>query len=198
MRLLLIGPPGCGKGTQGACIAEMYGVAHIAAGDILRAEVADGTVLGRRVAAYLKAGELVPDDIILDMVMPRVQAAAESTGYVLDGFPRSIGQAIEARRIAEENDFALRIAVYLTSPTDVLVRRLLKRAEIEGRSDDTADVIEHRLTVFAEATQPLLALYRERGLLHEIDATLPPAEVTAAIRDVLPALVRAGVTPDGT
>jgi adenylate kinase len=121
MRLLLIGPPGCGKGTRGARIAEQYGVEHIAAGDILRAEVTSGTTLGTQIADYTNAGELVPDNVILDVVMPRVLAAAESTGYVLDGFPRSMGQAVEARRIAEQHDSTLRLAVYLQAPDDVLV-----------------------------------------------------------------------------
>src|SRR5664279_798034 len=111
MRLLLIGPPGCGKGTQGYRIATLFGVEHIAAGDILRAEVAAGTTLGGVIAGYMSAGELVPDDVLLDVIMPRVFAAAASSGYVLDGFPRSVRQAVEARQMAAAPDSSVRRAV---------------------------------------------------------------------------------------
>ena len=191
MRLLLIGPPGCGKGTQGARIATRYDVEHIAAGDILRSEVAAGTQLGQGIASYMSAGELVPDEVILEVVMPRMLAAAESSGYVLDGFPRSLGQAIEVRRIAEAQDSAVRRAILLDVPHPDLMARLLNRAGIEGRVDDTPDVIRHRLDVFTQATAPLLDFYRERGLLDVIDATLEPDEVTAQIVAALPPLVRA-------
>lgn len=191
MRLLLIGPPGCGKGTQGARIAARYGVEHIAAGDILRAEVAAQSELGTKVSSYMQAGELVPDQVILDVVMPRVLAAAESAGYVLDGFPRSMGQARAARAIAEAQDSAVRRAVFLDVPHDDLLDRLVRRAGTEGRADDTPHVIAHRLRVFTDATAPLLEFYRERGILHVIDGRLRPDEVTAAIVATLPALVRA-------
>jgi adenylate kinase len=191
MRLLLIGPPGCGKGTQGARIAERYAVEHIAAGDILRAEVAAATELGRQIARYISTGELVPDDVILDVVVPKVLAAATADGYVLDGFPRSIRQATEARRIAEEHGSAVRCAIYMKMPQEELVARLVRRAEIEGRSDDKPDVIRHRLEVFSEATAPLIDFYGERGLLDVVDATLAPDEVTEQILAALPALVRA-------
>jgi adenylate kinase len=196
VRLLLIGPPGCGKGTQGERIATRYDVEHIAAGDILRAEVATGTPLGQCMASYMSAGELVPDKVILKVVMPRMLAAAESSGYVLDGFPRSLGQAIEARRIAEAQDSAVRRAIYLDVPHRDLMARLLNRAAIEGRADDTPDVIRHRLQVFTEATAPLIDFYRERGLLDVIDGTLEPDEVTAQIVAALPPLVRAGSFTD--
>ena len=191
MRLLLIGPPGCGKGTQGARIAARYGVEHIAAGDILRAEVAAGSALGTEMSTYMRAGELVPDDVILDVVMPRWLAAAESTGYVLDGFPRSLRQASEARAIAEAQDSAVRRAVFLDVPYDDLIERLVLRAGIEGRPDDTPQVIARRLDVFTEATSPLLDFYRERGILHTLDGTPAADDVTQAIIAVLPPLVRA-------
>lgn len=191
MRLLLIGPPGCGKGTQGARIAGRYRVEHIAPGDTLRAEVAADTELGRQIAGYVAAGELVPDDVIIDVVVPRVLAAAAAGGYVLDGFPRSIRQATEARRITEQNGSQVTCAIHLTAPNEDLVARLLRRAEIEGRSDDTIDVICRRLAVFTEATAPLLDFYGERGLLDVVDATLAPDEVTQQILMALPALIRA-------
>jgi len=185
MKLLLIGPPGSGKGTQGARLSEKFGVEHIAAGDLLRHEVATQTPLGQQVSSYLERGELVPDQLIIDLVMPKVLAAAAANGYVLDGFPRSVGQAVEARRLAEQEDSAATAAVFLGAPEDELADRLLKRAEIEGRSDDTAEVIRTRLRVFNEVTQPLLDFYADRGLLHVVDATQSVDDVTAAIIDTL-------------
>jgi adenylate kinase len=185
MKLLLIGPPGSGKGTQGARLSEKFGVEHIAAGDLLRHEVATQTPLGQQVSSYLERGELVPDQLIIDLVMPKVLAAAAANGYVLDGFPRSVGQAVEARRLAEREDSAATAAVFLDAPEDELADRLLKRAETEGRSDDTAEVIRTRLRVFNEVTQPLLDFYADRGLLHVVDATQSVDDVTAAIIDTL-------------
>jgi len=185
MKLLLIGPPGSGKGTQGARLSEKFGVEHIAAGDLLRHEVATQTPLGQQVSGYLERGELVPDQLIIDLVMPKLLAAAAANGYVLDGFPRSVGQAVEARRLAEQEDSAATAAVFLGAPEDELADRLLKRAEIEGRSDDTAEVIRTRLRVFNEVTQPLLDFYADRGLLHVVDATQSVDDVTAAIIDTL-------------
>ncbi len=185
MKLLLIGPPGSGKGTQGVRLSERFGAEHIAAGDLLRHEVETQTPLGRQVADYLDRGELVPDQLIIDLVMPKVLAAAAATGYVLDGFPRSVGQAVEARRLAEREDSAATAAVFLDAPEDELADRLLKRAMTEGRSDDTAEVIRNRLRVFNEVTQPLLDFYSDRGLLHVVDATKSVDEVTASIIDAL-------------
>jgi adenylate kinase len=192
MRLLLIGPPGCGKGTQGQRIAALYAVEHIAAGDILRAEVAAGTALGREMARYMSAGELVPDDVLLGVIMPRVFAAAALSGYVLDGFPRSVRQAVEARHMAAAPaDSSVRRAVFMRVPHEELVARLLRRAEIEGRPDDTPTVIEHRLRVFTEATSPLLDFYNKRGLLGVVDGRRTADEVTEQIVASLPPLVRA-------
>jgi adenylate kinase len=185
MKLLLIGPPGSGKGTQGARLSEKFGAEHIAAGGLLRHEVATQTPLGQQVAGYLERGELVPDQLIIDLVMPKLLAAAATNGYVLDGFPRSVGQAVEARRLAERADSAATAAVFLDAPEDELADRLLKRAEIEGRSDDTAEVIRTRLRVFNKVTQPLLDFYADRGLLHVVDATQSVDDVTAAIIDAL-------------
>lgn len=186
MRLLLIGPPGSGKGTQGARIAAHFGIAHIASGDLLREEVAAKTPIGAQAAGLMSAGELVPDELILSMVMPRVLAAGGAGGYVLDGFPRSLGQAIEARRIADQHESALEHVVRLQVPAEDLIARLLNRAQLEGRPDDTREVIERRLAVFDDATAPLLDYYGDRGLLIDIDATRSPDEVFEQIVARLP------------
>jgi adenylate kinase len=182
MKLLLIGPPGSGKGTQGQLLCEHYGLAHIAAGDLLRAEVEAGTPLGKEVADYLDRGELVPDELVIGLIMPLVGEAVEKgRGYVLDGFPRSVGQALVARSMAEELGATPDAVIYLEVPRDELVQRILARAKSEGRSDDTAEVIHNRLEVFDDATHPLVDYYRSRGLLHVIDANLSEEEVTAQI-----------------
>jgi adenylate kinase len=181
MNVLLVGPPGSGKGTQGERLAARLGLEHIAAGDLLRAEVEAGTPLGDKAREYMDRGELVPDELIIDLLMPRVLRAGRNGGYLLDGFPRSVGQAKEARRLAEEEGVSADAAIYLDAPRDELVARILARAQTEGRSDDTPEVIRHRLAVFDEATAPLIDYYRTRGLLRTIDASRSADEVTAAI-----------------
>lgn len=185
MNVLLIGPPGSGKGTQGQRLAQRLGLEHIAAGDLLRAEVDAGTPLGEKAREYMDRGELVPDELIIELLMPRVLSAAHDGGYLLDGFPRSVVQAKEARRLAEEEDASADAVIYLDAPREELIARLLARAKVEGRSDDTRDVICNRLAVFDEATAPLVDYYRGRGLLHVVDAGRSEDEVTAAILDVI-------------
>ena len=152
MRLLLLAPPGAGKGTQGERLAAWSGARHIAAGDLLRAEARAGSQLGREIAAYQARGDLVPDQIVLDVLTPAVIQAAARGGYILDGFPRTLPQATAAAELAARLGVTLDAAVYLHAPEVVLTRRLLDRASQSGRSDDKADVIRHRLQVFAETT----------------------------------------------
>lgn len=181
MRVLLMGPPGSGKGTQGERLAGALGAEHIVAGDLLRTEVEDGTAIGKEVAAYLARGDLAPDSTVIDIVFPRVESAARAGGFVLDGFPRTVHQALVARHLAEEGGFQLDAAIYLDVPRAELVARIKRRAGEEGRADDTEEVIHNRLDVFDEATRPLADLYRARGLLHVVDANQPEDEVTADI-----------------
>jgi len=185
VNILLIGPPGAGKGTQGERLAERLGIAHLATGDLLRAEVDQGSPIGEEVAGLMSRGELVPDEVIIRLIMPRVIAAAADGGYLLDGFPRSVDQATEARKLAESGGAAPDAVIYLDAPRDELVRRILARAEIEGRADDNPDTVRTRLKVFDDATRPLIDHYRERGLLHVIDAAQDEDAVTDAILAVL-------------
>lgn len=184
VRLLLIGPPGSGKGTQGKRVADRYGVAHIAAGDLLRHEVETASEIGMRASNFMQHGELVPDDLVFELVMPRVVGAGRAKGYVLDGFPRSLGQAEECRPFFEDHDVAVSLAVLLDAPDD-LMPRLLERAQSEGRFDDTPEVIRARLEVFRDEVEPLLDFYRERGLLATVDATGTPDEVWAELQAVV-------------
>jgi adenylate kinase len=178
MRLLMIAAPGGGKGTQGERLAAKYAVQHISSGDVLRAEVRADTPAGREVAAFQRRGDLVPDQIVFDLLTPVVAAAAARGGYILDGFPRTVPQALTAADLGRRLDLTLDAAVYLNVPGPVLTQRLLARA----RADDTAKVIEHRLQVFAEMTGPLIAYYRKRGILVAVDADQPPESVTAEIQ----------------
>jgi len=181
MNLLLIGPPGSGKGTQGERLAQRLGLEHIAAGDLLRAEVEAQTPLGRRVSDMMRRGDLVPDAVILGLLMPKVLAAAEGNGYLLDGFPRSVEQAVEARKLAEQAGASPDAVIYLDAPRDELMRRILARAEIEGRDDDNPTTVANRLEVFEEATRPLVDYYGDRGMLHIVDASMDEQAVTDQI-----------------
>ncbi|MGB9376917.1 MAG: adenylate kinase [Mycobacteriales bacterium] len=178
MRILLIGAPGSGKGTQALRIAEHYGITHISSGDLLRKHVSEDSNIGRSVRAYVDRGDLVPDALVMDMLRKPVIAANDSGGYVLDGFPRTVQQAKAAYEIARGLGVSVRIAVYLDVPTEDLVDRLLAR----GRgSEDSADVIKHRLEVFHEHTIPMLDYYGSREELVKIDGSHPPDDVTALV-----------------
>jgi adenylate kinase len=182
MRLLLIGAPGAGKGTQAGRLAERFSITHISSGDLLRQHVKDQTSIGQTIKAYLDAGDLVPDSVVLDMLRKPVVAAAESGGYVLDGFPRTVDQAKAAFEVASALGVAVQAAVHLDVPDEELIRRLLAR----GRgSDDTEKVIARRLRVYREKTVPLLEYYAGREWMFAVDGTRSPDEVHEDIVDRL-------------
>ncbi len=182
MRLLLLAPPGAGKGTQGQWLAAWSGARHIAAGDLLRAQALTGSPAGREIAAHQARGDLVPDHVVLDALTPAVVEAAAAGGYILDGFPRTLPQATAAAELAARLGVTLEAAIYLYAPEEVLTRRLLDRGSQGGRADDKADVIRHRLSVFAETTGPLVPYYSGRGILIAVDADQPPERVSADIQ----------------
>jgi adenylate kinase len=185
MRIILLGAPGSGKGTQGKALAEHFGVRHVSTGDLLRAHIAEGTELGRAAAPYVQRGDLVPDDLMLQVAGNAVAEAAREGGYVLDGFPRTLAQAERAYELAGPADVAAEAVVYLAVPDDVARERLMARS-VDGRVDDAdADVIERRLRVFHEETGPLLDFYRDRGILVTVDAAQPPDDVTAAMLEAV-------------
>jgi adenylate kinase len=185
MRLLLIGPPGSGKGTQAARIAEHYGIEHISSGDLLRRHVAEGTAIGRTVAARIGRGDLVSDSIVMDILRKPVEAATRRGGYILDGFPRTVVQAEAAYRVAGPLGAEVRIAVYLTAGRVELMTRLLARGAQSGRTDDTEHVISHRLDVFDESATPLLDYYSRRETLITVDGERPVDDVTHTMIDHL-------------
>lgn len=186
MRLIMLSPPGAGKGTHSEAISQATGIAHISSGDLLRSEIERGTELGRQVSQYTRRGDLVPDDLIFDVLVPVVLDADRRTGgYLLDGFPRTMPQAERAAQIGVDLGLAADAVIYLTAPDHVLVDRLLDRAKREGRSDDTPEVIAHRLKVFDDETKPLVEYYRGRGVLIEVDADRPQADVHDDLREQL-------------
>ena len=185
MRLLLIGAPGAGKGTQAERLAERFGIAHISSGDLLRRHVTDGTSIGQMIQSYLDRGDLVPDGVVMDMLRKPVVAAAEAGGYVLDGFPRTVEQARTAFTTAQALGVEVQVAVHLDVARAELVRRLLARRR---GSEDTEIVIERRLQVYLDKTVPLLTYYANRELTFTVDGAQSPdavhADIVARLRDL--------------
>ncbi|OZB47233.1 MAG: adenylate kinase [Cellulomonas sp. 14-74-6] len=178
VRLVLFGPPGAGKGTQAARICDKLGVPAISTGDIFRSNIKGGTELGRRVVEYTSVGALVPDELTDELVRARLAEADAAEGFLLDGYPRNLAQVDALDAILADAGRALDVVVEITADAEVVVERLLKRAQIEGRVDDTEDVIRHRLDVYADQTAPLSGVYAERGLLVRVDGLGEIDEVT--------------------
>ena len=178
MRLLLIGAPGAGKGTQAERLAQRFGIAHICSGDLLRQHVTDQTSLGQMIKSYVSNGDLVPDGVVMDMLRKPVVAAAENGGYVLDGFPRTVEQAKASFPTARALGVEVQAAVHLDVAREELVRRLLSRRR---GPDDTEAVIEHRLQVYLDKTVPLLEYYAGREWMFTVNGAQPPDAVHAEI-----------------
>ncbi|WP_110182945.1 adenylate kinase [Nocardioides solisilvae] len=188
MRLIIMGPPGAGKGTQARFIAEHYGIPAISTGDIFRANVSEGTPLGVEAKRFMDAGEYVPDTVTNAMVRDRLAEADCEPGFLLDGYPRTVAQVQELDGMLTERGCELQAVVVLTVDGEEIVQRLLQRAVVEGRADDTEDVIRRRQEVYAKETAPLIDVYRERGLLLEVDGMGEVAEVTSRVFAALDAL----------
>jgi len=182
MRLLLMGPPGAGKGTQAGIISELLAVPHISTGDIFRANVGQGTPLGIEAKKYMDAGEYVPDDVTNAMVRDRLGQSDCVPGFLLDGFPRTLDQVGELDGMLADLGWSLDRVVELTVDIDEVVARLVKRAADQGRSDDTEEVIRRRLEVYAAQTAPLIARYQERGIVDRVDGMGTVDEVTGRLR----------------
>lgn len=180
-RLLIIGAPGAGKGTQAARIAERYGIPAISTGDIFRANIKAGTELGKRVSAIIESGQLVPDELTNEIVADRLRQDDVADGFLLDGYPRTVAQVHALDRVLEADARRLDAVVLLEADTDSVVERLLKRAQIEGRTDDTEEIIRHRQDVYAQQTAPLVELFAERGILVTVDGLGPVDEVSDRI-----------------
>jgi adenylate kinase len=186
--VVLLGPPGSGKGTQAVRLTTKYGVPQIATGDILRAHVEAGTRLGRQVNAYLDRGELVPDSLVVDIIRDRLSQPDAQHGFVLDGFPRTVPQARALDQLLVELNRPLDAVIYLDVDRTSLVDRLAQRALVDQRRDDRPDVIPHRIDVFLEQTAPLIEYYRGQGKLMLIDGTLLPDQVAIAVDTIFGSL----------
>jgi adenylate kinase len=185
LNVLLLGPQGAGKGTQGKLISAEHGLPHIATGDILRTAMAAGTELGRKVQPIYDAGGLVPDDIMIELIRERLSADDAAEGFVLDGFPRTAVQAEALDEMLDEIGRPLTVVLEFQLPEEVSIERLTLRADEEGRADDTPDAIRRRLRLYHEQTEPLIEHYRARGNLVGIPANRPVEEVFQEIQRVL-------------
>lgn len=189
MRLLLVAYPGAGKSTQGTKLAVHYGIALLSSGELLRAEVAHGTRIGKVAADYLRRGDLVPDELVFEMLSAPIVEAATNGGYVLDGFPRTLRQAEVAYSVAQEiKGIELQAVVYLRVSHDELLKRLRARADRDGRTDDDEIRIAHRFTVFETQTEPLLDFYSRRGILLDINGEQPVGDVFGDITSAVDSL----------
>jgi adenylate kinase len=185
MRVIMMGPPGAGKGTQATFVAEHFGIPAISTGDIFRAKVAEGTPLGLEAKRYMDKGEYVPDEITNKMVRNRIDEPDAEPGFLLDGYPRTLAQVEELDGMVEFTGHRLDAAVVLTVDSEEIVQRLLQRAEVEGRADDTEEVIRRRQEIYREQTEPLIDVYRDRGLLVEVDGMGEVDQVTKRIFEAL-------------
>ncbi len=188
MRLIIMGPPGAGKGTQAKFIAERYSIPAISTGDIFRANVSQGTPLGVEAQKYMDAGEYVPDQVTNLMVRNRIDEPDAVNGFLLDGYPRTLAQVEELDGMIKFTGHRLDAVVCLTVDQDEVVQRLLQRAQVEGRADDTEEVIRRRQELYQEETAPLIDVYRDRGIVHEIVGMGEVDEVTQRIFDALDAV----------
>jgi adenylate kinase len=184
-RLLLLGPPGAGKGTQAIRLVEKFGIPQISTGDMLRSAVAAGVEVGRQAQGFMDRGELVPDAIVIGVAGQRLSEDDAAMGFVLDGFPRTSAQAAALDELLTTMGTELERCVALVVDEDELVGRLLERARIEGRSDDNDETIRTRMKVYHEQTAPLVDYYRGRGILAEIDGSGSIEEIAKRIEEAL-------------
>ena len=182
MRLLIMGPQGVGKGTQAALLSEHYNIPAVSTGDIFRYNLKNQTELGRQAQLYIDKGELVPDEVTNSIIKDRLAQDDASHGWILDGYPRNAAQVEALDSILSELGITLNRVIALNADHDVLMGRMLKRAEIEGRADDTPEVIAKRLDIYARETEPLLDIYRQRGLLLTVDGV---GEISGISRDII-------------
>lgn len=185
MKLLLLGPQGSGKGTQASRVSEDHGIPHISTGEMFRAAIAAGTRLGREVEPILAAGELVPDELTVSLIRDRLSEPDAARGFVLDGFPRNLDQAEALDAMLAEIGKTLDAVLFFDLSDEIALERLLGRARDEGRGDDTPEVIERRLAIYHEQTEPVVERYRATGKLVPLHAERSIAEVAAEIGDAL-------------
>lgn len=183
MLVIFIGPPGSGKGTQAKQLSEYLGVPHLSTGDMFRAAIDAGTKTGQEAAQYINQGKLVPDDIVVQLVNDRLAEDDCQGGCLLDGFPRTVSQAETLDKFLDAANRSVDLVIELCVFEDELIRRMLKRAETEGRADDTPETIQERLRVYAEQTIPVLEYYQNQNIVDTVDGTGTPEEVFERLQD---------------
>jgi adenylate kinase len=186
-RLLIVGPQGSGKGTQGARIADLFGIPTVSTGDVFRANIAQGTALGRQVQAIIEAGDLVPDELTSAVVRDRLAQPDAANGFLLDGYPRNLAQVAHLDSFLEERDEQLTAVIELSVPREESMARLERRAAEQGRTDDTTDGIANRLAIYERETAPILGAYGERGIVDQVDGVGTLDEITDRVVDALEA-----------
>ncbi|MGD1905027.1 MAG: adenylate kinase [Leptolyngbyaceae cyanobacterium] len=184
-RLIFLGPPGAGKGTQAKQLSDLSEVPHISTGDILRSSVSQGTELGQKAKHYMDAGELVPDELILNLIRERLSAEDAVSGWILDGFPRNVDQASFLDTLLDEIEQPFECVVNLDVPDEILIARLVQRGAAEGRTDDTEETIGNRLEVYRQKTEPLIDFYRSRQQLVSVDGNQPVDVVTEELKKIV-------------
>jgi len=185
MKLLIMGPPGVGKGTQASRIKSRLNIAHLSTGDILRTKIEQKTDTGVQAKLYMDAGKLVPDQILLNIIQDRIKNPDCDSGYLLDGFPRTLPQAVGLEKIMESITHTLDMVISLTADENELVERLIKRGKESGRSDDTPEVIRNRQKIYWEQTAPLVGFYENKGILKNVDGLGEISEITERILTIL-------------
>ncbi len=184
MKLVFIGPPGAGKGTQAKIVSMKYNIQHISTGDKLRENIKNGTLIGKKAESYTSKGELVPDEIILDMIKDILNDnSCKTNGFLLDGFPRNLNQKEELDKLLKKMNMPIDKVIVIDVPEKELVERLLLRAEKEGRKDDTKEVIENRLRIYNESTKPIIDSYKKDNLVHFINGLGSVEEISKKIFD---------------
>jgi adenylate kinase len=184
-RLIIVGPPGAGKGTQAGRIAESFGIPAVSTGDIFRKNVAEGTPLGVQAKAIMDAGDYVPDSLTNELVKSRLQESDAERGFLLDGYPRTVGQVEYLDALLVEHGTGIDAVIRLVADQDALVERLLKRSHEQGRSDDNEETIRRRQQVYVEQTAPIVDAYQQRGLVVEVDGLGAVDEVGDRIQAAL-------------
>ncbi len=185
LNIIIFGPPGCGKGTQSSKITEKYNLVHISTGDIIRKEIKSGSEFGIQLKAIVEKGELVPYELIIKILESALVKNNYANGFIFDGFPRTIDQATDLDKILKKDNKAISLVLSLRVDDDVVVERLLKRAQIEGRKDDTEDVIKNRLKIYKEETFPLIERYTDQGKYFEVEGCNSIDEIFECASDVI-------------